>query len=341
MNDAPSRRQVLAGGLAAAVALGAAAPDDLAWGVIGEPLSQADGIAPEAELDLARSLGFTRLRVGLTGASAEVGRLEALIELGRGRGVSILPVLSGGDLDRASPKRLKRDAFDLARGLAERFRGRVAAWELGEELETFALLQPCERRDDGSRHPCEWGPASGAGPGDYFGPRWARVSAVLAGFSEGVAAGDAAARRAIGAGGPGHLGAFERLVHDGVAWDATVWRDHGGVSEGELDVLSGYGKPIWITALGAPPAGAGPLAEAERASRLVERIAFYRVMAPRFGVQAAFVERLLDPVGGAGARDGLVEVERGPGGAWRAGRPKASAEAVGRALKSGRRTTPA
>src|SRR5690606_30629941 len=131
-------------------------------------------------------------------------------------GVEILPVLTPGELDleQMSADELYKRAFDFAAEMAKRFGNDVSVFELGNEMENFAIIQPCETRDDGTQYPCEWGPAGGVGPLEYHGPRWAKVSAALKGMSEGIHSVNPAIKRAVGTAGWGHVGAFERMKAD-------------------------------------------------------------------------------------------------------------------------------
>src|SRR5262249_32115031 len=115
----------------------------------------------------------------------------------------VLPVITPGNLDERTPQELYKHAFDLAVALTSRFKNDVRVWELGNEMENYAIIKPCEKRDDGTQYPCEWGPASGRDTLDYYGPRWAKVSAVLKGLSDGVISVDPTIRKAMGTAGWG------------------------------------------------------------------------------------------------------------------------------------------
>lgn len=340
------RRRVLAG----AAALGglalapwgrtgrtAAADPDVSWGVCGHPFLAYPGISIPEQLEALAALGLTRYRID-TRRDGSIPALEDLLNQAGQRRIAVLPIIEPEmDLDEDAPRLLKERAFEHGRMMARRFRGEVPVWELANELENFAILQPCEMRDDGTKYPCEWGPAGGVGPLEYYGPRWRKVSAVLAGLSAGVAEGDPAAKRAMGTAGWGHLGAFDRLVEDGVTWDITVWHDYEGVSEDYLNKLASLGRPIWITEFNA--GGGGDVAPEVNAARLVERIAYYRRMRSRFRLEAAFIYELLDETYWGDtfeARMGLMSIApRGEGG-WRIQGPKPAATAVRDAIAQGR-----
>jgi len=107
--------------------------------------------------------------------------LATLVDAGKARGIEILPVITpaGMDLDKDSPQELYGKSRKLAIALGKRFKDDIRVWELGNEMETYAIIKPCEKRDDGTQYPCAWGPAGGTGALDYYGPRWVKVSAVL------------------------------------------------------------------------------------------------------------------------------------------------------------------
>lgn len=330
-----SRRTLLAGGAAAALSapMARAAPADLVWGVNGHPFTAYPGISFADQLDLVRDLGMTSYRVN----GAEPDTLETLLPLAEARGITLLPIIEAPlDMKTEPLKEIRAQCYERGRRMARHFRGRIPAWELGNELENFAIIQPCEMNDAGEKYPCEWGPAGGVDRLEYVGARWARVSAVLSGLSRGVAAGDRKALRAMGTAGWGHLGAFDRMAEDRIAWDITVWHDYQGVTEPYLDKLAGFGKPIWITEFNAR--AGGEASPEENARALVERIAYYRRMRERYRVEAAHVYELFDEVYWGDtfeARMGLYGLVPGEGGSWRIGAPKPAADAVRTAIKGG------
>ena len=44
-------------------------------------------------------------------------------------------------------------SYSLAVSLASQFKDEIRVWELGNEMENYAIIKPCEMRDDGSRVP--------------------------------------------------------------------------------------------------------------------------------------------------------------------------------------------
>ena len=334
------RRRVLAGLGAAGLLAGCAADsrrtlpplrreDDLVWGVNGHPFQAYPGIPLETQIRLVRGLGMTHYRIG----SKDDG-LSRIRPIADRHGVTLLPIIhADGPMKEKTPKQLYDDSFERARWRTRRYRGQYAVWELGNELESFAIIKPCEMRDDGTQYPCEWGPAGGMRPIDYYGPRWEKVSAALKGLLDGAKEGDPDARRAIGTAGWGHLGAFERWKSDGLDWEITVWHDYETVREDFLEHLASFGKPIWITEFNA--GGGGFETEEENARMLTGRIDYYRAMREKYRVEAAFIYELLDEPywDDFEGKMGLYRMQGNGEDGWRAGELKPAGRAVIEALR--------
>lgn len=303
--------------------------DDLIWGVNGHPFQAYPGIPLETQLELVRELGFTHYRVGNRNNG-----LERLYPLAQKYGVTLLPIVHPDiDFRTHTDDEIFEHCFDRTRAVTAQHKGRFEVWELGNELENFAIIKACEMRDDGTQYPCEWGPADGVDRLAYYGPRWKKVSAAIAGMLEGAKKGDPDARRAIGTAGFGHLGAFDRWKEDGLDWDITVWHDQEQVRESFLEKLAGFGKPIWITEFNA--GGGGFFSEEDNARMMSERIAYYRKMRKPYGVEAAFVYELLDETywgDSYEARMGLYRLTGNTENGWRVGDIKPVGQAVKDAL---------
>lgn len=269
-----------------------ASADDLVWGVNGHPFTAYPGIPFEVQLDHIRDLGMKTYRVGITGLDHE-GRLKHLIGLAKQRGIDILPVLAPPlDLVNADTATLYKQAKAFAEYFVSRFKGDVRVWELGNEMEVFAIIRPCEMQDDGVQYNCAWGPAGGVGILEYYGPRWAKVSAVLKGLSEGTKSIDPTARKAIGTAGWGHLGAFERMKADGIEWDISVWHMYGQDPEWAFKGLANYGKPIWVTEVNQPLGS--QRGEVEQAQGLRAVMTRLRELRASYRVEAVQIYELLD-----------------------------------------------
>lgn len=302
--------------------------DDLIWGANGHPFRAYPDISYDTQIRLVRELGMTHYRIGW-----HYEKLAELKQVADRYGVTLLPIIHpDGPLDEKTPQQLYEDSFSRARWLTRRYRGQFPVWELGNELENFAIIEACEMRDDGTQYPCEWGPAGGMDALDYYGPRWVKVSAALSGLLDGAREGDPDAKYAIGTAGWGHLGAFERFVEDGLEWDITIWHDYEQVRESFLEVLAGYGKPIWITEFNA--GGGGFETEEDNARMLTERIAYYRSMRTKYRVEAAFIYELLDEPywDDFEGKMGLYRVQKNDKDRWQVSGLKPAGEAVQKAL---------
>ena len=270
----------------------AAAADDLMWGVNGHPFTAYPGISYETQLDHIRDLGMKSYRVNISQLDHE-SALAHLVKLAKQRDIQILPALTPPvDLAKTDPDTLYKQARAFAVHFVSRFKDDIRVWELGNEMEVFAIIRPCEMQDDGVQYNCAWGPAGGVGPLEYYGPRWAKVSAVLKGLSDGTKSVDPAIRKAIGTAGWGHVGAFERMKRDGIEWDISVWHMYGQDPEWAFKTIAGFGKPIWITELNHPYGS--QRSEVDQADGLRKTMMRLRELRAAYRVEAAQIYELLD-----------------------------------------------
>ncbi|MCB4769603.1 glycoside hydrolase family protein [Ancylobacter sp. Lp-2] len=302
---------------------------EIDWGVNGHPVVSYSGVTIDEQLDLVEKLGMRSYRVDIY-STEQMDRLSALIEAGRKRRITILPALIlPARLDEQDVEELYKAAYELASAFAMRFDGTVPVWELGNEMENYALIRPCEMRDDGTKYPCEWGIAGGVGPLDYFGPRYVKVAAVLRGLSDGVKASNPSARRAIGTAGWGHLGIFDRLHQDGIAWDISVWHMYGEDPEPGFKHLATFGKPIWVTEFNHPYGSQG--GAAEQAQGLIKWMKRLEELSGPYKVEAAHIYELFDEPYWAPSYEafmGLYTLTPRPDGGWQPAEPKPAFLAV-------------
>lgn len=296
---------------------------EIVWGVNGHPIASYPGVSFAEQLDLVKDLGARSYRVDISNLEA-ADKLAALVAEATSRGIKIVPVLTPAvDLKAMSESELYEQTRSLAKALGTRFRDDIRVWELGNELENFAIIQPCEIRDDGTLYPCEWGPAGGVGALDYYGPRWKKVSAVLRGLSDGMTEADPTIRKAIGTAGWGHTGAFERMRDDGIHWDISVWHMYGGDDEASFKRLAEHGRPIWVTEFNHPR-GSKDGAQAQ-VDGLVQQMQQLRKYQDLYRIEEAHIYELLDETYWAPdfeAYMGLVELHGSAAEGWRLGAPK-------------------
>lgn len=306
---------------------------DFVWGINGHPLNAYPGITTEQQLDYIKDLGLTSYRVNIL-TTDQIPAMRQLHDAAKSRGIELLPVITPAfDLAVMQPQELRQQSYDLAFAIVSAFKGQIAVWELGNELESFAIIKACERRDDGSIYNCTFGPAGGKSSLDYFGPRWEKVSAVLRGLSEGSRAADPTIRRAIGTAGWGHTGAFERLEKDGIAYEISVWHQYGPDPEWGFKALAAYRRPIWLTEFNHPLGS--QKSASEQATGLAAMISRLRQLRHMYNVEAAFIYQLMDETYWAPDFEGymgLVELVPGDSGEWKPGEPKPAYQAVKSAI---------
>lgn len=293
----------------------------IAWGVNGHPLVSYPGVSWEDQVRLVAETGATQYRIDVRSDHAPAD-LARLADIGDAHGVDILPVLTPTiDLDNTSTDEIYRRSYDFAFSFGKALGGRIPVWELGNEMENYAILQPCEMRDDGTQYPCEWGPASGDGVLHYHGERWSKVSAALDGMSDGMRAADPGAIRAMGTAGWGHTHAFDRMAQDGIEWDISVWHHYGDPdSSWAFDHLSTFGKPIWITEFNGEAETGG----AVQTSDVRAKMRWYQANSQKYDIQAAHFYELLDESYWTGYESvmGLYRLEKQPNGGWALGAAK-------------------
>jgi hypothetical protein len=314
------------------LAAGAPASAEVLWGVNGHPITAYPGIPVERQLDYVKDLGLKSYRVNVV-SEADADILAEIVDAGKVRGIDILPVITpqAADLGKDSAEDLYAKSRKLAVALGTRFRDDIRVWELGNEMENHAIIQPCENRDDGSKYPCEWGPAGGKGTLDYYGPRWVKVSAVLKGLSDGMTEVDPTIRKAVGTAGWGHTGAFARMKQDGIDWDISVWHMYGEDPEWAFREIAAYGKPIWVTEFNNPHGS--QRSERQQAEGIKHTMLRLRELNEKYRVEAAHVYELLDETywePSFEAYMGLVRIAPDPAneGRWLAGEPKPAYRAV-------------
>lgn len=322
--------------LACLLGMTASGAADLLWGVNGHPFNAYPGISIEQQLDYVSDLGMKSYRVNISSADSAT-KLAELVKAGKQRGVEILPVITPDlDLDNKSVDDLYAQAYDLASTLVSRFKDDIRVWELGNEMENYAILMPCEMQDNGIQYNCSWGPAGGTETSDYFSPRWAKASAVLRGLSDATIAVDPTIRKAMGTAGWGHRAAFTRMLQDGIRWDISVWHLYEGDPEEAFKFLATLGRPIWLTEFNY--AGGSQRGEKQQADGLVQAMTLLRRYQSRYGLEAAHIYELLDEPYWAPSYEafmGLVRLKKRGEGLWAPSGRKPAYDAVKRTIANG------
>lgn len=309
------------------------ARSDLMWGVNGHPFTAYPGIPYREQLELVRELGMRSYRVNISFPS-QAPMLAKLVAEAKPLGIEILPVLTPGlNLKAESAEQLYDRAYKITTALISQFKNEIRVWELGNELENFAIMQPCEMRDNGEQYNCSWGPAGGVSALDYYGPRWAKVSAVLKGMSDAATAIDPSIRKAMGTAGWGHVGAFERMHRDGIKWDISVWHMYGDDPEAAFKVLAKYNRPIWVTEFNN--AYGSKRGENGQVIGLLKQMERLRELQGTYDIEAAHIYELLDEPYWAPSFEaymGLVHLKKDVARRWTIGGPKPAYETVKRSI---------
>jgi hypothetical protein len=303
---------------------------EILWGVNGHPLSAYPGVSVKRQIAYVKDLGMKSYRFNISRIN-ELPALTEIVREAKAQGIDVLPVITPGnvDLDHDSAKEIYDKSYQLAVALISPLKNDVRVWELGNELENYAIIKACEIKDDGSQYNCAWGPAGGVSPLDYYGPRWAKVSAVLKGLSDGAIAVDPTIRKAIGTAGWGHTGAFARMQQDKIDWDISVWHLYGQDPEWAFRILAQFKHPIWVTEVNNPEGSrAGGEQQAIGLTQMANRL---RQLQRVYRVEAAHIYELMDEPYWAPSFEaimGLVELVKDGGGGWTPGDPKPAYQAI-------------
>lgn len=303
---------------------------ELVWGVNGHPLVSYPGASFEQQLELLKDLGVTSYRIDVGEPDpSTLTRLRELVDQARRRGIDILPVLAfDKNLDGETEQSLYRIGYDRARAYASRFKNEIRVWELGNEQETYAMIRPCEQRDNHDVYSCTWGDAGGDSPLDYVAARYERLRGLLRGLIDGIHSVDPHLRAAVGSAGWWHWGVLSRLHQDGIAWDITVWHWYASDPErtrntNALQIIAQFDRPIWITELDEPYRPENW--EQAQANGLRTTLAWFVKMAPHYDIEAIYIYELLDEPYWAPSQEayhGLVRVTKNASGKWILGEPK-------------------
>lgn len=306
----------------------------IVWGANGHPLNAYPDIPRDQQIKLVSQLGGGIYRVNLRSDSS-IEELDALLKVAEAQRMIILPIINPPvDLDNSDPAAIYRTAYDTAKAFSSAFPGRVPVWELGNEQENYAIILPCEMRDNGQQYGCQYGPGIGNDVLDYYGPRWSKMSALIKGMSDGVHAGNPEAKRAIGVAGWGHTAFFDRIRSDGVDWDISVWHQYAFDNAGQLEYVARFGKPIWIAEFNNPAGGQNGVDD--QAKGLTQMIDWFQQNRARFNIQAALVYELLDEpyYSGFESTMGLVRQKKNSTtGQWEIDGVKLGYQAMAQAIK--------
>jgi hypothetical protein len=326
---------------AASATLQAAEP--VQWGINGHPLTQEGywQVPLDEQLDLVKESGATwyRISFGFDAYRANTARFDELLEKAGKRNLKLLPVLMPpkGFYDGSKPlAEIQQESIAFGKEMAARYKGRITHWELGNELDSFAMIKKGETTRGGKVWKWDGAP-DGKSPEDYETTRYERCREFFKSLGQGIKQADPKALTMIDTAGWLHYGFLQRLKEDGaddfniVAWH---WYSEMGpltaVSKDKIDVIKilkdGFGKPIWLTEINRRDGSKGGKedAQAEYLSGAVAELSKHP------DIHAVFLYELLDePYFGESGESfyGLATVTKATG-KWRIDRKKPAFEAV-------------
>lgn len=211
--------------------------DGFQWGVSAHA-NTSSAVYPRhqltAQLDKAKSLGIGLYRTNLSPRydpvrqSYDWSYLDEVVEGAYARGMKVYLVLladANNDSELPHDAQGRPDFFAYGRAVAEHYRGKVAYYQLANELE----------RD------CIRGEAYDGDQPSHYDDRYFKVRDFIRAFGDGIRAGDPDAKRALNIGWL-HTGFLQRLNSDGVKWEVTGydWYREVDPMMSVLNILQGF-----------------------------------------------------------------------------------------------------
>jgi len=254
----------------------------LVWG-INTHAKTFDGVSAADQLDLAKQMGFTSLRVDVYDASpTTIAWLSHLLTEADYRGMTILPTIVPSAASGTSEATAYAWGYQTASALAAAFPS--LSWEAGNEMDMYAVKPG----------------TSGQSTSDYDDAIYAIVRGSIKGMSEGIHQTDPTANVVVGIAGL-HFGFLQRLVNDGVSWDITSEHYYappgsaGHIDEG-ADFLFGslatFGKPIMMTEFNQQQGYI--LSPSEQVGTITAMMDAMDGLASKYNIIGAYLYELLD-----------------------------------------------
>ena len=268
---------------------------DFTWGV--NVHNRAWNLLSTAqELDLAKTIGLTSLRIDIYDASPDwINWLSSLVSEASSKGISIMPVI----VPNQSVCRDEATAYawgqQVGSALATAFPH--LTWQAGNELDEFAIKSG----------------TTGQSASDYDQGRYSIAMGAIKGLEDGIHQADPTAHVAVGITGI-HYAFLQRLARDGVSWDITgetYYIGHGDTQipqelDGVLSQLAQFNRPILVTEFNQFEGSL--LSPTEEANTLVAMMSTMKNLAAKYNIIGAYIYELVDepPLTGGDAHYGLA-----------------------------------
>lgn len=184
------------------------------WGVNAHPGWPGTVYARQSidvQMKRAASMGLRHFRINMSAAAQDrFDFLNAAIAAARPYGIVVTPVLT--PTETKTEDESYRAAYDMAFKFAQRFRGGVPVWELGNEEDHRVVADSFEDNSDPKKVRAF--------------PNYAAVRGKLRGLLAGIRAGDETSKVAVGDAGGCNYGFTQALWEDGLRWDMTLFHPY-------------------------------------------------------------------------------------------------------------------
>lgn len=264
------------------------------WGINAHP-QRASQLTPAQQLDLAKEMGLTSMRVDVYDASqSTISFLSSFVTEGNSRGISILPVIVPSASAATSESAARAWGLQVGSALATALPG--LNWEAGNELDEYVRIPG----------------TTGQSVTDYDDTRYAQARGAITGLYDGIKSADPNAQVAVGITGL-HFAFLQRLAGDGIKWDITSehyygWPDQNMASwaDGLFGALAQFGKPILMTEFNQQQGSY--LTPDQEAATVVSMMNAMQAVASKYNVVGAYLYELLDEpqLSGAEAHFGMA-----------------------------------
>lgn len=267
------------------------------WGINGHFVSDTKSlyqrIPIEQQMKTTAALGLHHFRTNISTLEPErTAYLVKALIAAKANGILLTPVLTppleGTEHDTYW------NAYDMAFAYAERFRGAIPVWELGNEENHAVISDAFSDNSDPAKF--------------KQGANYPRVLARFRGLVDGVRAADQTAKIAIGDSGGCNYGFTQALYDDGVRWDVTIVHAYDFFGDIDNRFTAGvhcvkgdniiakhaaFGKPVWITEFNYSLAVSTPN-KTNMGTHLQSMMNKFESLAAKYDIEVADVYELYD-----------------------------------------------